>query len=75
MMRKCWKKLGNCLACGSNRHRIANCPTKRDQEVAPASNVNVSQGSRTTNHGARVKARVYHMTTQKAPESSTIAEE
>ena len=29
--RSCWRKSGRCLACGSDRHRIADCSQRRDQ--------------------------------------------
>ncbi|MQL90193.1 hypothetical protein Taro_022782 [Colocasia esculenta] len=28
---KCWKKAGACLRCGSQEHRIPNCPKLKDQ--------------------------------------------
>ncbi|MQL86503.1 hypothetical protein Taro_019038 [Colocasia esculenta] len=28
---KCWKKAGACLRCGSQEHRISNCPMLKDQ--------------------------------------------
>ncbi|MQL71354.1 hypothetical protein Taro_003674 [Colocasia esculenta] len=28
---KCWKKAGACLRCGSQEHRIPNCPMVKDQ--------------------------------------------
>ncbi|MQL67953.1 hypothetical protein Taro_000255 [Colocasia esculenta] len=28
---KCWKKAGDCLRCGSQEHRISNCPMLKDQ--------------------------------------------
>ncbi|MQM17174.1 hypothetical protein Taro_050144 [Colocasia esculenta] len=28
---KCWKKLDRCLRCGSQQHRVIDCPTKKNQ--------------------------------------------
>ncbi|CAA0834578.1 Unknown protein [Striga hermonthica] len=62
----CWRKLGECLRCGSSQHQIKDCPKSgapADNRVAP-----VKPG----NNCARVPACVFALAGQEAPEAADV---
>ncbi|GAV61220.1 RVP_2 domain-containing protein, partial [Cephalotus follicularis] len=73
----CSKKMGKCLRCGSQDHMVSGCPMTRDQargqqgSAGASGSVAVAQPRRDTGKGI-VKGRVYTLSKDDVPESTTV---
>ncbi|GAV72043.1 hypothetical protein CFOL_v3_15532 [Cephalotus follicularis] len=74
---ECWKKMGKCLRCGSQDHMMNNCPMMGNQarsqrgSAGASGSVTAAQPRKDTGKGI-VKGRVYTLSKDDVPESTTV---
>ncbi|KAL3839142.1 hypothetical protein ACJIZ3_023733 [Penstemon smallii] len=70
----CWKKSGRCIACGSDRHLIKDCPRAKNSGTTPQA----KQGEQSIGQTGRPKvpARVYALdANEEVPDPTAVVEE